>query len=215
MRVYTEGAEHARSQGLILADTKLEFGTVDDELLLIDEVLTPDSSRYWAVDEYGVGSSPPSFDKQFARDYYASLDWDQHPARPAAPGGDRHGHAVALRRRLRAHHRRRAHRLVRRFRRRIAAMTREDGSVNFDVRVDVTHLPGVLDPQGATVERALPALGYDNVSGVSIAKTIRLVVDAPSEDAARAQVVEMCERLLANPVIERYTVTFASHRAGT
>ena len=73
-------------------------------------------------------------------------------------------------------------------------------------RIDVTHLPGVLDPQGATVERALPALGYDNVSGVSIAKTIRLALDAPSPDAARAQVDDMCRRLLANPVIERYTV---------
>ena len=76
----------------------------------------------------------------------------------------------------------------------------------FSVRIDVTHLPGVLDPQGATVERALPALGYTNVTAVSIAKTIRLLVDATSEDAARAQVDEMCQRLLANPVIERYTV---------
>ena len=76
----------------------------------------------------------------------------------------------------------------------------------FSVRIDVTHLPGVLDPQGATVERALPALGYTNVTAVSIAKTIRLLVDAPSEPSARAQVEEMCERLLANPVIERYTV---------
>ena len=76
----------------------------------------------------------------------------------------------------------------------------------FSVRIDVTHLPGVLDPQGATVERALPALGYTNVTAVSIAKTIRLLIDAISEDAARAQVDEMCERLLANPVIERYRV---------
>ena len=78
--------------------------------------------------------------------------------------------------------------------------------MRYAVRIDVTHLPGVLDPQGATVERALPALGYANVSDVSIAKTIRLVVDADSLDAARAQVDDMCERLLANPVIERYTV---------
>jgi phosphoribosylformylglycinamidine synthase subunit PurS len=76
----------------------------------------------------------------------------------------------------------------------------------FSVRIDVTHLPGVLDPQGATVERALPALGYTNVTAVSIAKTIRLLIDAISEDAARAQVDEMCERLLANPVIERFSV---------
>lgn len=78
--------------------------------------------------------------------------------------------------------------------------------MRYEVRIDVTHLPGVLDPQGATVERALPALGYDNVTQVSIAKTIRLVLDAPSEADARDQVDEMCRRLLANPVIERYTV---------
>jgi phosphoribosylformylglycinamidine synthase len=78
--------------------------------------------------------------------------------------------------------------------------------MRFAARVDVTHLPGVLDPQGATVERALPALGYDNVTDVSIGKTIRLVVDAPDEAAARRQVDEMCERLLANPVIEAYEV---------
>ena len=78
--------------------------------------------------------------------------------------------------------------------------------MRYAVRIDVTHLPGVLDPQGATVERALPALGYDNVSEVSIAKTIRLALDASSESDARAQVDRMCQQLLANPVIERYTV---------
>ncbi|HEX5588328.1 MAG TPA: phosphoribosylformylglycinamidine synthase subunit PurS [Acidimicrobiia bacterium] len=78
--------------------------------------------------------------------------------------------------------------------------------MRYAVRIDVTHLPGVLDPAGATVERALPALGYDNVSEVSIAKTIRLALDADSEAAARTQVDEMCHQLLANPVIERYTV---------
>ncbi len=78
--------------------------------------------------------------------------------------------------------------------------------MKYSVRIDVTHLPGVLDPQGATVERALPALGYSNVSAVSIAKTIRLVVDSESEQRAREQVDEMCRRLLANPVIERYQV---------
>jgi phosphoribosylformylglycinamidine synthase len=78
--------------------------------------------------------------------------------------------------------------------------------MRYAVRIDVTHMPGVLDPQGATVERALPALGYDNVTEVSIAKTIRLALDAPSEVDARDQVERMCQQLLANPVIERYTV---------
>lgn len=82
--------------------------------------------------------------------------------------------------------------------------------MRFGVRVDVTHLPGVLDPQGATVERALPALGYDNVSEIRVGKSIRLVVDAPDETAAHAQVVEMCERLLANPVIEAYEISLSA-----
>ena len=78
--------------------------------------------------------------------------------------------------------------------------------MKYEARVDITHLPGVLDPQGATVERSLPALGYANVTDIRIGKTIRLVVDAPDEAAARAQVDEMCHRLLANPVIEAFTV---------
>jgi len=77
----------------------------------------------------------------------------------------------------------------------------------YNVHVEVSHLPGIADPAGATVERALPALGYTNVSQVHIGKTIRLVVDAPDEEAALAQVKEMCEKLLANPVIEAYEVS--------
>jgi phosphoribosylformylglycinamidine synthase len=77
----------------------------------------------------------------------------------------------------------------------------------FNVHVEISHLPGIADPAGATVERALPALGYTNVSQVHIGKNIRLVVDAPDKESAAAQAKEMCERLLANPVIEAYEVT--------
>ena len=80
----------------------------------------------------------------------------------------------------------------------------------FAARVEVTHRPGIADPAGATVERALPALGYRNVSQIRIGKSIRLVVDASDEAAARDQVEEMCERLLANPVIESYEVTIST-----
>lgn len=76
----------------------------------------------------------------------------------------------------------------------------------YAVRVDVTHLPGILDPAGATVERALPALGYGNVSQLRIGKSIQLIVEAPDPEAARAQVDEMCRRILANPVIEAYEI---------
>ena len=81
--------------------------------------------------------------------------------------------------------------------------------MKYEARVDITHLPGVLDPQGATVQRSLPALGYGNVTDVRIGKTIRLVVEAADETTARAQVDEMCHRLLANPVIEAFTIELA------
>ncbi|HEY3833598.1 MAG TPA: phosphoribosylformylglycinamidine synthase subunit PurS, partial [Acidimicrobiia bacterium] len=77
----------------------------------------------------------------------------------------------------------------------------------FEARVDVTHLPGVADPQGATVERALPALGWSNVSELKIGKSIRLVVEASDAAAAEEQVRQMCEVILANPVIEAYEVS--------
>ncbi|HTK16294.1 MAG TPA: phosphoribosylformylglycinamidine synthase subunit PurS [Acidimicrobiia bacterium] len=81
---------------------------------------------------------------------------------------------------------------------------------SFEARVNVSHRPGIADPAGATVERALPALGYTNVTQVHIGKVITLVVDAADADAARAQVEEMCERLLANPVIESYEVSVSA-----
>jgi phosphoribosylformylglycinamidine synthase len=80
----------------------------------------------------------------------------------------------------------------------------------YAAHVEVSHRPGIADPAGATVERALPALGYANVEQVHIGKVIRLVVDAPDADTARSQVEEMCERLLANPVIESYEVTITA-----
>jgi phosphoribosylformylglycinamidine synthase PurS subunit len=82
--------------------------------------------------------------------------------------------------------------------------------MRFEAKVEVTHLPGIADPQGATVERALPALGYTNVSDVQIGKSIRLVIEAADEAAATAQVEEMCERLLANPVIEGYSIALTA-----
>jgi phosphoribosylformylglycinamidine synthase subunit PurS len=78
--------------------------------------------------------------------------------------------------------------------------------MRYRVVVEVHHKEGVADPQGATIERALPALGYRNVSQVSVGKSIRLLLEAADEGAARAQVDEMCQRLLANPVIEAYEI---------
>ena len=86
IRVYREAAAFAAERGIIIADTKFEFALdADGELVLIDEVLTPDSSRFWPADRYAPGTSPPSFDKQFVRDYLETLDWDKTPPAPALP----------------------------------------------------------------------------------------------------------------------------------
>jgi phosphoribosylaminoimidazole-succinocarboxamide synthase len=86
IQLYTEAAAYALERGIIIADTKFEFGLdEDDNLILIDEILTPDSSRFWPADEYQEGTSPPSFDKQFVRDYLETLDWDKTPPGPVIP----------------------------------------------------------------------------------------------------------------------------------
>ena len=85
LQIYAAGRDHAAHRGIIVADTKFEFGTVDGKLLLIDECLTPDSSRFWPKDQYAVGQSPPSFDKQFVRDYLETLDWNKTPPAPSLP----------------------------------------------------------------------------------------------------------------------------------
>lgn len=85
LAIYRAGAEHLASRGLIVADTKLEFGDIDGELILVDEVLTPDSSRFWPADQYQVGTSPPSYDKQFVRDHLDKVKWNREPPPPVLP----------------------------------------------------------------------------------------------------------------------------------
>jgi len=83
--LYLRGAEHAAERGIILADTKFEFGTVAGELILIDEVLTPDSSRYWPADAWAPGTNMPSYDKEPVRDWLEAQDWDKRPPAPRLP----------------------------------------------------------------------------------------------------------------------------------
>ncbi|MCK5261269.1 MAG: phosphoribosylaminoimidazolesuccinocarboxamide synthase, partial [Thermoplasmatales archaeon] len=82
---YKTASEYARKRGIIIADTKFEFGLLNAEIILIDEVLTPDSSRFWPADKYEPGKSQPSFDKQFVRDYLNSTGWDKNSAPPELP----------------------------------------------------------------------------------------------------------------------------------
>ncbi|MEA3411558.1 MAG: phosphoribosylaminoimidazolesuccinocarboxamide synthase [Pseudomonadota bacterium] len=103
LEIYRRAAEYALERGIIIADTKFEFGLDDDgEVVLIDEVLTPDSSRFWPVDQYRPGISPPSFDKQFVRDYLETLNWDKRAPGPELPDdivkktGEKYRQALAL-----------------------------------------------------------------------------------------------------------------------
>ncbi|MBP7829715.1 MAG: phosphoribosylaminoimidazolesuccinocarboxamide synthase [Kiritimatiellae bacterium] len=85
LALYAHAAEHARTRGIIIADTKFEFGLDGGKLILIDELFTPDSSRFWPADSYAPGISPPSFDKQYVRDYLETLAWDKTPPAPPLP----------------------------------------------------------------------------------------------------------------------------------
>jgi phosphoribosylaminoimidazole-succinocarboxamide synthase len=85
LKIYRAGRDYARQRGIIIADTKFEFGLSDGKLILIDEVMTPDSSRFWPADQYQPGKGQPSFDKQFVRDYLETLDWNKTPPGPTLP----------------------------------------------------------------------------------------------------------------------------------
>jgi phosphoribosylaminoimidazole-succinocarboxamide synthase len=85
LKIYNFARDYARKRGIIIADTKFEFGMLDGEMILIDEVLTPDSSRFWPADQYEPGRTQPSFDKQFVRDYLETLDWNKQPPGPQLP----------------------------------------------------------------------------------------------------------------------------------
>ncbi|MEO0092755.1 MAG: phosphoribosylaminoimidazolesuccinocarboxamide synthase [candidate division WOR-3 bacterium] len=85
IKIYEEACRYAETKGIIIADTKFEFGFLNNELVIIDELLTPDSSRFWDKQEYRVGSSPPSYDKQYLRDYLINIGWDKNPPAPKLP----------------------------------------------------------------------------------------------------------------------------------
>lgn len=85
IKIYDKACQYAETKGIIIADTKFEFGFLDNELVIIDEMLTPDSSRFWDKQEYRVGGSPPSYDKQYLRDYLINIGWDKNPPSPRLP----------------------------------------------------------------------------------------------------------------------------------
>ena len=191
LELYRRAAARCADAGFVLADTKFELGYVDGVLCLCDEVCTPDSSRLWPADQVVPGQTPPAFDKQPLRDWLAAQPWDRTPPPPPLP--DEVTAAMSARY--------------------VAAYERVTGrslgdwygatGMRFRARVEVQLRPGIADPEGATIERALPALGFDSVAHVRAGRSFSFEVDAADEGAARTTATELADRLLANPVIEQ------------
>lgn len=209
-RIYGLASDYAVERGVILADTKFEFGWIDGELTLIDELLTPDSSRFWDAPSWAPGTEPASFDKQFVRNWLLDTEWNREPPAPELPAevveGTYERYQEAYRR---ITGRSLGEKNV------TVAETMEDSTpagVNNGVhsrwRVDVLILPkpGVNDPQGEAIRSGLHALDFTDVDDVRAGKLIRLWLGAETARDAEADAAAMCERLLANPVIETYMI---------
>ena len=170
LAAYSRAAARAESQGIVICDTKFELGFIDGTLSICDEVLTPDSSRFWPAEDCAPGTNPPSFDKQRLRDWLGDTALGQAAAAPGAARRGRVGHVGPVRRVLRAGLRPTPGRLVR-----CLSMARSAPvPAQFSVLVEVRLREGVADPQGATIERALPALGLGGVSGVRAGQVVPL-----------------------------------------
>ena len=196
LALYEHAAAYAAERGILIADTKFELGLDQDGVLTLgDEALTPDSSRFWPADEYQPGRGQPSYDKQFVRDYCESLGWDKTPPGPELPqevvDGTRARYVEAFERVTGVE---------------FAAYLAEPGcGARMRATVLVRPKGGILDPQGEAVERSLRQLGFQ-VGEARVGRVIDLDVDAATADDARDQVERMCERLLANPLIESYEI---------
>ena len=174
LALYALAADYALERGIILADTKLEFGLDEDGVLVLgDEAFTPDSSRFWPADEYAPGGTPPSYDKQFVRDYCETVGWDKTPPGPELPDDVVEGTRA---------------RYVEAFERLTGIafddVPRRSGDrARMRATVLVRPKPGILDPQGQAVASALHHLGFD----VGDARVGRLVeLDLPTDDRTQA-----------------------------
>ena len=173
--LYRRGAEIAEPAGIILADTKFEFGIdpATGELILIDEVLTPDSSRFWDAADYEPGRAQASFDKQYVRDWLETQDWDKTPPGPGAAGGGRRRDARPLRRGVRADHRRQLRALSRRGRdRRVTHDAWTSGSPSTSCRS-----PGSSIRRAGRSRAASATSGSTACSDVRVGRRVELTVD--------------------------------------
>ena len=181
---------------MIIADTKFELGLDEGGTLLLgDEALTPDSSRFWPADVYAPGGPQPSFDKQYVRDYCERLGWDKTAPGPELPEEvvtETRARYVEAFERLTGH--------------RIRGLPRRSrGRPAMRATVLVRPKAGILDPQGEAVESSLRQLGFP-VGEARVGRVIDLDVEASTAEEARGAVERMCEGLLANPLIESYEI---------
>lgn len=216
LNVFLAASELAEDRGLILADTKFEFGFIDGELTLIDELLTPDSSRYWDAAIWEPGSAPANFDKQFVRDWLAASGWDREPPGPILPDDVVAG---TLERYAEVHRRFTGSEPL------VEMVSRHDGPVRqgpggsrlaereqasrWRVEVAVVPKAGVNDPEGEAILGGLGSLGFDEVETVRAGRLYVLELTAASDEEAKTRATAMADKLLANPVIQSYTVVSA------
>lgn len=210
LNLFLAASELVESRQLLLADTKFEFGLIDGELRLIDELLTPDSSRYWDANSWMPGRSPAGFDKQFVRDWLLSSGWDKEPPGPELPpevvAGTQDRYAEVYRR--------------------ITGVEPPGGTLaetvmvtgsrtlgdaelateRWSVEVAVLPRAGVNDPEGEAILGGLQSLGFAEVRQVRAGSLFRLEMTAATEAEVALQATAMAERLLANPVIQSFEV---------
>ena len=198
LRLYEAGAEHALSRGLILADTKFEFGMLDGEILLIDEALTPDSSRYWPADQYRPGRASAEL-RQTVPARLPGRQWLEQTAATAAASATGH----------------RWHgRAVRGSASEVDGVSGEPANgldaqplAEWAAEIRVLLKPSVNDPQGLSIRNALRTLGFSGVEDVRAGKLIQVRLMASDRHAAEEAIERMGAQLLANPVIETFSFT--------
>jgi len=188
--LFRAASDYLEDRDIILADTKFEFGTDGGKIVLIDEILTPDSSRFWPRKEYDPGRAQTSFDKQYVREFLEASDWNKEPPAPALP-------EEVVR------NTRRKYRTIFRI---VTGKPLDKENEVLRSKVVVTLKRNVSDPQGLAIRKALHTLGFTDTVQVRAGKFFEVEMQGDDPKRVRERVRNLSERLLSNPVIEDFTV---------